>query len=81
MVPVFPRTIFDRLLMSGIGAEVWMQPGVDADNLRDHMAGFYRQTDPEGAVALVLGAGNINASRRSTRSTGCSRTARSCCSS
>ncbi len=60
-VPVYPRTIFDRLLMSGIGVEIWMQPGVHADNLRDHTAALYRQTDPEGAVALVLGAGNINA--------------------
>jgi len=60
-VPVYPRTIFDRLLMSGVSVEIWMQPGVDAENLRDHMAAFYRQPDQEGAVALVLGAGNINA--------------------
>ncbi len=60
VVPVFPRTVFDRLLMSGITAEVWMEPGIEAGNLAEHMAGFYRQHEPAGAVALVLGAGNIN---------------------
>jgi len=59
-VEVFPRTIFDRLLMSGITAEVWMEPGVTRENLPQHMASFYRRVDPAGAVALVLGAGNIN---------------------
>jgi len=60
VVPVFPRTVSDRLLMSGVTAEVWMQPGVTADNLSEHMASFYRRHEPEGGVALVLGAGNVN---------------------
>jgi aldehyde dehydrogenase (NAD(P)+) len=59
-VPVFPRSIFDRLLLSGIRAEVWMQPGVTEANLDRHMATFYREAATEGRVALVLGAGNIN---------------------
>lgn len=61
VVPVFPRSVFDRLLMSGIRAEVWMQPGVTADQLDRHMAVFYDRDQPSGKVALVLGAGNINA--------------------
>lgn len=60
VVPVFPRSFVDRLLMSGISAEVWMQPGVTAANLEDHMARSYREPDPRGRVALVLGAGNVN---------------------
>ncbi len=60
VVPVFPRTIFDWLLMSGIHAEVWMQPGVTEATLGESMAGFYRRARPGGKVALVLGAGNIN---------------------
>ena len=60
VVPVFPRTIFDRLLMSGISADVWMQPGVTEDNLGENMAGLYRRAKTGGKVALVLGAGNIN---------------------
>jgi aldehyde dehydrogenase (NAD(P)+) len=35
--------------------------GVTEDNLRDNMAAFYREKDPEGSVALVLGAGNVAA--------------------
>ncbi|HEX4755145.1 MAG TPA: aldehyde dehydrogenase family protein [Candidatus Dormibacteraeota bacterium] len=59
VVDVFPQSAWDRLLLSGVGAEVWMQPGVNASNLPQTMAVFYRQRDPRGAVALVLGAGNI----------------------
>ena len=57
---VFPASAFDWLLLNGITAEVWMEPGVTAQGLRDTMAVFYDQKDPEGAVALVLGAGNIS---------------------
>lgn len=62
-VKVLPHTIWDRLLISGISAEVWMQKGVTADNLAAHTASTY-DTPPahrEGRVALVLGAGNISA--------------------
>ena len=56
---VFPNTIFDRLLMNGITAEIWMQPGISEANLDSKMAAFYHQKKPEGKVALVLGAGNV----------------------
>jgi len=59
VVDVFPQNLFDTLLVSGVSAEVWMEPGVTADNLRETMAVFYKQRHPEGKVALVLGAGNI----------------------
>ncbi|MEZ5740308.1 MAG: aldehyde dehydrogenase family protein [Burkholderiaceae bacterium] len=62
-VKVLPHTIWDRLLLSGIEAEVWMQQGVDAANLASHTASAY-DTPPnerQGRIALVLGAGNINA--------------------
>ncbi len=57
---VFPNTLLDRLILSGITARVWMQPGVTESNLGEHMAPFYKQKNPEGKVALVLGAGNVN---------------------
>ncbi len=57
---VFPTNIFDRLLLSGITAQVWMQPGVTDANIDDHTAVFYKQENPKGKVALVLGAGNVN---------------------
>jgi len=40
-------------------AHTWLEPGVDADHLADAQASFYKQRDPEGRVALVLGAGNV----------------------
>jgi len=59
VVDVFPLNLYDDLLVNGVTAEVWMQPGVTTDTLSDTMAVFYKQRDPEGKVALVLGAGNI----------------------
>lgn len=60
-VQVFPATMAERLVLNGITAEVWMQPGVTAANLADNMASFYKEARPAGRVAVVLGAGNITA--------------------
>lgn len=59
VVQVYPLNIYERLLMHGVRAEVWMQRDVTLDNLREHMASFYRQPNPQGQVTLVLGAGNV----------------------
>jgi aldehyde dehydrogenase (NAD(P)+) len=56
---VFPNTLLDKVLMSGITAEVWMQSEVTEANLGEKMASFYQQECTEGKVALVLGAGNV----------------------
>jgi acyl-CoA reductase-like NAD-dependent aldehyde dehydrogenase len=56
---VFPLSFTDRLLYAGIQGEVWMQPGVSDQNLGQNIAAFYRRSQPEGKVALVLGAGNV----------------------
>ena len=61
VVDVFPATRSDRILLNGVRAEVWMQPGVTRANLREHVAAFYREREPRGGVTLVLGAGNIAA--------------------
>ena len=58
---VFPSNAYDRLLLNGYELDVWMQPGVTRDSLRDTVAAFYRQSDPTGALTLVLGAGNVAA--------------------
>ena len=60
VVDVFPADNFDRILLSGLRAEVWMEPGITADRLHDHLAAFYRRESPAGKVALILGAGNIS---------------------
>jgi hypothetical protein len=59
VVGVFPRTAYDRMLLSGISAQVWMQPEVRPDDVVVDAAAFYAQAQPHGHVALVLGAGNI----------------------
>jgi aldehyde dehydrogenase (NAD(P)+) len=58
---VFPDGMYDRLLLSGVRAEVWMQPGVTKEHLVDTMGVWYRTPNPQPRVALVLGAGNIAA--------------------
>jgi acyl-CoA reductase-like NAD-dependent aldehyde dehydrogenase len=59
IVEVFPVDTADRILLNGLRAEVWMEPAVTRATLRDHVASFYKQTEPQGRVTLVLGAGNI----------------------
>lgn len=58
---VFPANAYDHLLLNGYELDVWMQPGVTPVTLRDTVAAFYRQPDPQGGVTLVLGAGNVSA--------------------
>ncbi|HEY5340835.1 MAG TPA: hypothetical protein VIK27_07405, partial [Candidatus Aquilonibacter sp.] len=41
VVDVFPRGIYDRLLLSGVRAEVWMQPDVTPATLPDTTAVWY----------------------------------------
>lgn len=62
-VKVLPHTVWDRLLLSGVTAEVWMQDGLTAANLKQNAALAYDQPAHErrGKVALILGAGNISA--------------------
>ncbi len=57
---VFPQTVYDNIFYTGVTAEVWMQPGVTVENLADTQAAAYKTDEPEGAVSLVLGAGNVS---------------------
>jgi acyl-CoA reductase-like NAD-dependent aldehyde dehydrogenase len=59
VVDVFPVEPADRLLLSGVRAETWMEPDVTLETLLDHTAGFYKREKPPGRVTLVLGAGNV----------------------
>jgi acyl-CoA reductase-like NAD-dependent aldehyde dehydrogenase len=60
---VMPHSIWDRLLLTGVTADVWMQPGVTQENLPDNTASSYATApaDREGRIAVVLGAGNVAA--------------------
>ena len=61
IVRVMPDGIYDHLLFSGMEVDVWQEPGVTPASLPRQMAAFYDETDPDGAVSVVLGAGNIAA--------------------
>jgi aldehyde dehydrogenase (NAD(P)+) len=58
-VQVLPTSVWDRLLLNGYSAEVWLEPGVTADEAR-LAAGLAQRTPARtGGIGLVLGAGNI----------------------
>jgi aldehyde dehydrogenase (NAD(P)+) len=61
-VNVVPSSIWDRLILSGVTAEVWMQPEVNRNNLNNYVAKHLKTpiSGRKGKVALVLGAGNIS---------------------
>lgn len=60
---VFPHTFWEKLLSTGLTADVWMQPGVTEAELPAATASSYDvpQGERQGKVALVLGAGNVSA--------------------
>ena len=55
---VFPRRVTDRILLPGVTGEVWMEPGVTAEDVAATQAWAYRDSSLTGKIALVLGAGN-----------------------
>lgn len=57
---VYPQNMYDTLIMNGVSAEVWMEPGVTKDDLVTHTAKLYKEEGVKGAVTLVLGAGNVS---------------------
>jgi acyl-CoA reductase-like NAD-dependent aldehyde dehydrogenase len=56
---VMPVDLVDRLTWLGVSAEVWMEPGVAAEDVPTTMAPAYAAPDA-GGVCLVLGAGNVS---------------------
>jgi aldehyde dehydrogenase (NAD(P)+) len=56
---IFPYNIYQRLLLSGIRAEVWMQDDITEENFTENVAKVYKSDDQSGQVSLVLGGGNI----------------------
>lgn len=59
VAPVVPSNAWDGILFQGFTAEVWMDPSVELDELRNHQAAFYRNKPSSGQIGLVLGAGNV----------------------
>jgi len=60
VVDVFPVTAYDRLLLNGYKAQVWIEPGITAEQTRQDAARMYRGAGyGHPGVSLVLGAGNV----------------------
>jgi aldehyde dehydrogenase (NAD(P)+) len=57
---VWPHRRAERVALAGLRAEVWMEPAVTIENLAQNMGAAYRRQPERGAVALVLGAGNVS---------------------
>jgi len=55
-----PHTVFDRILLSGFTAEVWMPPGVDETTVRERAGLAEREPTVTHGIGVVLGAGNIS---------------------
>jgi len=58
-VQVVPASVFDKILYSGVTGEVWMEPGVDENEVRATQAALYKSPESHEGVCLVLGAGNV----------------------
>src|SRR2546425_2420722 len=60
-VQVYPANGIDAMLFNGVRVDVHLQRGVTEKDLHATRAGFYKVPSHDGRVALVLGAGNVNA--------------------
>lgn len=60
LVRVFPTDPIDGLLYQGFSGEILFEKHITEDEARKRQASFYKRTDPEGGVTLVLGAGNVS---------------------
>lgn len=58
-IEVTPHEWYDGLLYAPFAAKTWLAPAVDANRVAETQASFYKQMNPSGRVALVLGAGNV----------------------
>ncbi|MER8037724.1 aldehyde dehydrogenase family protein [Streptomyces hydrogenans] len=58
-VRVLPHGIWDRLLLNGFSAEVWMPPGVTEEEVRTRAGLAQLRPAETNGVGVVLGAGNI----------------------
>jgi acyl-CoA reductase-like NAD-dependent aldehyde dehydrogenase len=58
-VQVLPANTFDKILYGGMTGEVWMEPGVDEQQVQATQAEVYKNPEAHIGVSLVLGAGNV----------------------
>lgn len=59
VVHALPHTAYEKLLLHGFSAEVWMPPGVEETTVRERAGLAERDPAATAGVGVVLGAGNI----------------------
>ncbi len=58
---VFPASVLDSALYTGMTGEVWLQPQVTLEQARAEVGRIYRPGNKDsGGTCLVLGAGNVS---------------------
>jgi acyl-CoA reductase-like NAD-dependent aldehyde dehydrogenase len=58
-IGVAPYDKFDSALYGGLSGDTWLKEGISRSEVGANQAVFYDKRDPEGAVSLILGAGNV----------------------
>ena len=58
-IALFPASAIDGVLYQRFTGHALMDEGVDEREARRRQAVFYARSDPDGGVALILGAGNV----------------------
>jgi len=58
-IEMTPHEWYDGMLYAPFRAKTWLSPDADVTQMGEVQAHFYKRSDPEGRVALVLGAGNV----------------------
>lgn len=58
-VTLLPRDNYDAAVFRPWRAEAWFEAGIEPHDVPRYQASFYRQSEPNGHVVLVLGAGNV----------------------
>lgn len=59
-IQVFPTDLYDKILLGGITAEVWLDPRAGDADLAQMQASAYQKDRISGKSSLILGAGNVS---------------------
>jgi aldehyde dehydrogenase (NAD(P)+) len=59
-IQVLPASGVESVFWAGFSGTVVLDKGIDKSEARRRQASFYARKDPEGGVALILGAGNVS---------------------
>lgn len=59
-IDLFPASALDSIAFQGFHGYALMEAGITEERARERQASFYSRREPEGGVAVILGAGNVS---------------------